>query len=73
MKLETQVLFSVMPLLLPKVVQMIHVLTELTSSHPILFIIATRMSLPYSATFSNFPLSTEIRPKTAKSGIKALH
>lgn len=40
---------------------------------PTMMVITTVMSLPYPVTFSNFPLSTEIRSKTSKPGTEALH
>lgn len=73
MRQESKVLFSLIPLLLSKVVQIIHLLTVLTYRGPTMVIIATLMSCPYLVTFSSFPLSTEMRHKTAKAGTEALH
>lgn len=72
-KPETRFLFFMMPLFLPRVVQMIHLLTILMSPFLVLVITTTVTSLPYPVTFSNFPLSTEVRSKTSKSGTEALH
>ena len=72
-KPETRVLFFMMPLFLPRVVQMIHLFAILMSPCLVLVITATVTSLPYPVTVSNFPLSTEVRSKTSKSDTEALH
>ena len=72
-KPETRVLFFMMPLFLPRVVQMIHLPPVLMSPCPVLVITTTMTSLPYPVTFSNFPLSSEIRSQTSKPGTEALH